>query len=218
MLAANPHIPLSDAPRTLGHPAERDARLAMADLPHVAPLNALVAAMRDERSLGAEIPLFDPLDGGIEAECLFVLEAPGPGAVDSGFVSRNNPDPSASNFFRFNVAAGLARTNTVTWNIVPWYIGRGTDTTSGIRPARSADIAEGWPYLTRVVALLPKLRTIVLTGKKAQRTRRRLADQWPALTILDCPHPSQQFVNRSPGNTGRLIASLEVVARSLKRR
>ena len=73
-----------------------------------------------------KIPQFDPLDGGIDAECLFLLEAPGPKAVNSGFVSRNNPDETAKNFFELNVGAGLERSKTITWNVVPWYVGSGT--------------------------------------------------------------------------------------------
>ena len=38
------------------------------------------------------IPHFDPLDGGSNAQVLFLMEAPGPKASASGFVSRNNPD------------------------------------------------------------------------------------------------------------------------------
>ncbi len=41
--------------------------------------------------LHQEIPFFDPLDGDVNARCLFVAEAPGPRAVLSGFVSRDNP-------------------------------------------------------------------------------------------------------------------------------
>jgi hypothetical protein len=55
------------------------------------------------------IPYFDPLDGGVGASVLFLLEAPGPRAVASGFISRDNPDETAKNFHEFNAAAGLAR-------------------------------------------------------------------------------------------------------------
>ncbi len=78
------------------------------------------------KSLKTPVPHFDPLDGGINARVLFLLEAPGAKAVASGFVSRNNPDETARNFFDLNMAAGIARRDTVCWNVVPWYIGTGT--------------------------------------------------------------------------------------------
>ena len=68
-----------------------------------------------------------------------LLEAPGPKAVLSGFVSRNNPDGSAKNFFEFNAQAKIPRKLTVTWNVVPWYIGDG----KRIRSANRADLQNG---------------------------------------------------------------------------
>jgi uracil-DNA glycosylase len=67
-------------------------RAAKLTEPHVAPLTAFVEALRAEMGPGVGLPHFDPLDGGVEAEVLYLLEAPGPRAVESGFISRNNPD------------------------------------------------------------------------------------------------------------------------------
>lgn len=83
----------------------------------------------------ASIPDFDPWDGGVHAQVLFLLEAPGSKAVDSGFVSRNNPDETAKNFFELNRDAGIPRELTVIWNVVPWYIGDG----ARIRAAKSQE-------------------------------------------------------------------------------
>jgi hypothetical protein len=55
----------------------------------------------------------------LDAECLFLLEAPGGNAVE--FISRNNNDETAKNFFKLNTDANLPRMRTVSWNIVPWY-------------------------------------------------------------------------------------------------
>lgn len=65
------------------------------------------------------MPYFDPADGGVEARCLFLLEAPGPRAVLSGSVSRDNPDQTAENFSKFLTDAGIDRLNTVIWSTVP---------------------------------------------------------------------------------------------------
>jgi len=107
-----------DAPKSLADSSARKARLAALSQPHVAPLAAYVQRLRQAAGHTGRVPDFDPLDGGILAECLFLLEAPGGRAVGSGFVSRNNPDETAKNFFLLNQEAGLSRACTVTWNVV----------------------------------------------------------------------------------------------------
>ncbi len=126
---------------SLGDDQERQNRLKRIDEPPVAPLTEYVTALRAKTGRGSDIPYFDPLDGGIRAQCLFLLEVPWPKAVKSGFVSRNNPDQTARNFFLLNEEAGIDRRLTVTWNIVPWYIGDGNK----IRAANRSDIEAGKP-------------------------------------------------------------------------
>ena len=63
----------------------------MLEEPHIRPLAGFVEAIRKETGRGPNIPQFDPLDGGILASKLILLEAPGPQAVKTGFISRNNP-------------------------------------------------------------------------------------------------------------------------------
>ena len=125
-----------DAPKTLASEAERVTRSALLSQSHVEDLTHLVARMRAAKGAGYRIPDIDPLDGGAHAEVLFLLEAPGPKAVASGFISRNNPDETAKNFFLLNAEAGIDRRRTVIWNVVPWYIGSGTK----IRPAKRDDV------------------------------------------------------------------------------
>ena len=109
---------------------------------------------------------------------------PGPKARGSGFISRNNPDESAKNFFLACQAAGLPREETVVWNIVPWYIGDGEK----IRPATREDIQAGLPYLKRLLQLLPRLEAVVLVGGKAQQIEPWLARERPD---LHGPAPSE---------------------------
>ena len=155
----------------------------------------------------AGIPYFDPWDGGVQAELLLLLEAPGPKAVSTGFISRNNPDETAKNLFELANRAGLERKRSVIWNVVPWYIGTGKT----IRAAKAADINQGVPYLGRLVQLLPKLRAVVLLGKKAQRAETHLNEMLPDLSIFECPHPSPMFVNRASGNGEVLLNGLRAV-------
>src|SRR5262245_33198532 len=55
--------------------------------PHVRPLMELVRYLR---SRGLDVPNVDPNDGGVNAQVLILLETPGPKAVASRFVSRDN--------------------------------------------------------------------------------------------------------------------------------
>src|SRR6266404_1523547 len=97
---------LPDGPKTLGSPEECAARAGLLHAAHMRRLTALVEDIRSETGRGKNVPNFDPADGGVAARCLFLLEAPGPKAVQSGFVSRNNPDETAKNFFELAQAAG----------------------------------------------------------------------------------------------------------------
>jgi uracil-DNA glycosylase len=197
-----------DIPKSLGDPVHNAARRTRVLDPHVRELTAFVESIRRERGLNEEVPYFDPADGGIEADCLFVLEAPGPKAVRSGFVSRNNPDESAKTWLEVNAIAGIPRHRTVIWNIVPWFLGAD----GRIRPAKARDIDDGWPYLIQLVNLLPRLRVVVLAGGKAQSVASRLRKSRPELKVLGCPHPSPMFVNRNPKNRDALVISLREVA------
>ena len=174
-------------------------------------LTAFVDRIRRERGCGEKVPYFDPADGGIGAECLFVLEAPGPKAVVSGFVSRDNPDETAKNWLELLAEAGVPRDRSVLWNIVPWYVGSGGRT----RPANSTDIDGGWPYLLQLFGLLHRLRVVVLVGRKAQSVTSRTRAARQDVTLLTCPHPSPLFVNRRPGNRGVLLTALQEVAAAL---
>jgi len=199
-----------DEPKILGRADVVAARGAQLAEPHVAPLTACVEALRTEHP-GAGIPYFDPWDGGIGASVLFLLEAPGPQAVRSGFVSCNNPDETARNFHGIMRAAGIPRSAIVTWNVVPWYLGDGRK----IRPATAADIREAAPALGRLLDLLPGLRAGVLIGRKAQRIAPEIERLRPGLRLFKSPHPSPMFINREPGNRERVVAALREVAAAI---
>ncbi len=93
-------------------------------------------------TLGAEYPIpdFDPCDGGIDSRLLILLEAPGRKAVSSGFVSRNNPDPTAKNLCLELATVKIPRGVTAIWNIIPWYVG----TAAKIRPVLPSDLRQAW--------------------------------------------------------------------------
>jgi uracil-DNA glycosylase len=139
---------------------------------------------------------------------LYLLEAPGAKAVRSGFISRNNPDETAKNFFELNQAAGIPRERTAIWNIVPWYIGSGVR----IRAADRADIDAGIPSLTRLLTLLPKLRVVVLVGRKAEHAASVVSQLRPELRVFRSPHPSPLFINNAQGNRTRILNILREAA------
>ncbi len=198
----------ADTPKSLGDPAVQTARRGQLNDAHVAPLTRYVDHLRARVGSTAAIPYFDPWDGGVNAEVLFLLEAPGARAVEAGFISRNNPDETAKNFFLLNQEAGIARERTVSWNVVPWYIGTGTR----IRPANRTDLAQGIGPLAELLPLLPALRAVVLVGQKAGAARRAIAELRPQVRIFGTPHPSPLFVNNKPENRGRLLVTLKEVA------
>ena len=200
-----------DSPKSLRYERVRKDKMGRLNLPHIKPLTEFVGEIRSETGLGNNIPYFDPDDGGINARCLFLLEASGPKAVESGFISRNNPDETAKNAFIMNQEAGIPREITVSWNIVPWYIGDGQK----IRGAKKQDIHDGLPYLFRLLELLPKLEVIVLVGKKAQRVSKDIERQMPGILLKNMHHPSPQNMNTRPEYREEVRKTLKEIAEYL---
>lgn len=99
------------------------------------------------------------------ASILLLLEAPGPKTVPgwggSEFISVDNDDPTAQNLRRTRDEFGL-HPGALVWNIVPWVLGR-----ASVKPT-PVDLAQGSVEVRRLLALLPNLRAIVLSGQKAQ--------------------------------------------------
>jgi uracil-DNA glycosylase len=201
-----------DRPKSLGDAAVKATRIRQLDEPHVAPLTAYVEELRFEAGPGAEVPDFDPWDAGIDAEILFLLEAPGARAVASTFVSRNNPDDTARNMFLLHQDACIPRTRTLLWNVVPWYIGDG----ARIRAATPHDLEQGLKPLPRLIQMLPKLRAVVFMGKNAQQARPQVAALRPDLRLFACAHPSPKVINTRSGNRGGILTVLREAAAFLE--
>ena len=175
-----------DRPRSLGNGSVREQRRKLLNHPHVQPLTRYVHELRAQE-LG-EVPYFDPLDGGIEARVLFLFEKPGrmtsgTDGVGSGFVSRNNDDPTAEATFCFMVEAGIPRELTVTWNVVPWW--------NGQRGVLSGELQRGVREVKNLIRLLPRLQAVVFVGKKSNKARRYLeSSPGSRLAFFSSPHPS----------------------------
>jgi len=181
-----------DYPRSMRDEGVRLRRRAMLTEPHVVPLTRFAQQLRDSSTF--EVPDFDPLDGGVNARALFLLEKPGPRVSvlggGSGFISRNNDDPSAEATFGFMDEAGIPRKATVTWNVVPWW--------NGTIDLTDAELEEGAASLVGLVALLPRLRVVVLVGRSAARHAAPHLRGLP-VEVITSAHPSPKVRRMYPG-------------------
>ena len=156
--------------------------------PHVGPLMGLV---RDLRSRGLDVPNVDPNDGGVNAKVLILLETPGPKAVTSRFVSRDNSHPSARNLGRVLDDARLARADVVLWNVVPQCV----STTEQNRNVCAAEVRDALPALQAFIDQLPKLAVVVFCGRSSQRASNHV--ELPSrVQVLKTFHPGGMAYNR----------------------
>ncbi len=155
----------------------------------------IIETIRKDLSLNDEVPGFDPDNGNEKAKFLFLLEAPGPGAIETGIISFNNPDPSARNFKKQLSVAGVRKEDIAIWNVVPWYLGNTSKT--AIRSAKSTDIEVALKYLNQIIATMQNLRCIVLVGGAARKSHIALSGITSA-SIFSCHHPSAKVINTNP--------------------
>ncbi len=141
------------------------------------PLAAFLLDLR-ARVAPSVVPGFDPRDGRAEARVLLLLEKPGPGALASGLVSRDNSSLTSRAIRSFLEAAELPREDTVLWNVVPAW--------NGTMRVTGAEVREGLGHLARLLPLLPRLDTAILAGRHAGRAAPLLG----GLRVIATAHPS----------------------------
>ncbi len=203
-------VSASETPKSLADPLVLAARRAMVDAAHVRPLRALAARITQEA--GAAVPDPDPLDGGVEARLLLLLETPGPSIGRTGFVSRDNVTGTAANLFRFLAEAGIARRDTLIWNAVPWVIhAQGALN----RAPRRSELKSGQAWLAPLLAVLPKLEVVVLSGRSAGASQGPIEALRPGLPVVTIPHPSPTYVCTSPSVRTRILDGLRQAAATL---
>lgn len=182
--------------------------------PRVQPLVEFVKNMR-EAEPGRYIPDFDPLDGGVEAQCLFLFEAaggktiPGGKTNGSGLASRNNDDASAQKFFELN-AGVLCREKTISWNIVPWALRRDNRNYT----PKAEDIEKGEKWLEKLLGELKAPKVVVLCGNSAHKATGFFYTEHEDLCVLHAPHPSPQSMNQ-PGEKEHLHAAIRKASQQL---
>ncbi|MCJ2020076.1 uracil-DNA glycosylase [Methylobacterium sp. E-065] len=200
------------APKSLADPVALAARRALIAAPHIAPIRALAARISAER--GAPVPMPDPLDGGVGARMLLLLETPGPAVLRTGFVTRDSANGTAANLFRFLAEAGLSRADTLIWNAVPWLIhAKGALN----RAPRRAEVVAAAPYLAPLLDLLPNLAVAVLAGRYAGDAAPAITLLRPRLPIIRIPHPSPTYVCTAPEVPARIRRGLSDAAALLDR-
>lgn len=211
---------ITDQPKLFKDEMAAKARHQRLREPHIKELTEFVDKLKSEYGQSYKIPYFDPSDGGVNAECLFLLEAPGRNAVKSDFISRDNNDETAKNFFLINKEAGLPREQTVSWNIVPWYIGNNDN--KKISAAKAEEVRTGTLNLLDLLKLLPKLRAVVFVGRKALKAKAAVkCSGLDKLELFESPHPSPLFVNHdknhdNPVNRNKILNVLKEVSHFLK--
>lgn len=159
---------------------------------HVKPLMRLIKLIRQRHGCRS-VPNVDPEDGGIHAAALFLLESPGPKAVGTYFVSRDNPDPSARNMGCALCQAGFSRKQTLLWNTVPQCISTPTEN----RNATRLQVLGALPYTLAFIAEMVAPKVIVLCGRRAQWQQGALAREIQ-IPVLSTYHPAARSWNYEP--------------------
>lgn len=192
----------------LGDPGEAQRRLLLLNRKHVAPLSRFVEEIRAAMGQGYRVPYFDPCDGGVDARVLVLMEAPGKNAVKTGFVSQDNPDPTARNLFNILFDAGMPRSRMVMWNIVPWYLGTGNH----VLAAKATDLQTAKPWLEKLLGLLPRLTVVVFLGRNAQKAGPWLKQKKPGVELRMAYHPSPKALNIVPERRDKIVMAFEEAA------
>jgi hypothetical protein len=150
--------------------AFRDAQLAQVFDPRVRVVNELCDALSLEKP-GVTVPYVAPHYNAANATILSLSSNPGPragGDGGSGFLSRENDDPTAERMSRVFATVGLSDEHVLPWNAYPWYVHQAYP--NGL-PAGLLN--EGLDPLKRLLELHPQIRTVVAHGGDAKRAMRQ---------------------------------------------
>ncbi len=178
---------------------------------HVEPLNKLVDDLISTRNRW--MPHISPHHGGVNAEVLLLLAAPGIGADDqdgangSGFLCVENDDATSELLATCLDRAELDASRTVSWNAFPWVV-------PGYKTPTEVQVRSATEPLYRFIELLPDLHAVVLLGRMADvswsqlKERRRDATLGPL--VVKAPLPSGRGITKG-GKQSRSAGEDEVV-------
>jgi hypothetical protein len=157
----------------------------------MAPINDFVAGLQDSNGRGW-VPEVAPLHGGVDATVLSVLRDPGPMTQKqkgSSFLCIENDDPTAERQWDLFNEFQIPIRQVLPWNAYPWYINRAP---------RAAEREQGAVVLADLIDLLPALLVVLLQGKDAVDTWRRVMKMQPNLVggrkleVVESIHPGRQ--------------------------
>ena len=187
---------------TLADPNRLNERIALLGSPNII---ALEEWRKSVMRPGMRIPHFDPLDGGVKAQMLLLMETPAPGSTPLRFVSRDNASGTAANLRRFLSGAGFTREQVILWNAVPWIIHAPN---ARNRSPKRDEIVAGLQLLPGLLEILPSLKVAVLAGKPAAQAEPIIKAVRPEITVLQMPHPSPVYVNTKPDIAPNILSTL----------
>lgn len=165
---------------------------------HVEPINRFVDSLivEGESTGKGWIPYVAPWHGGAEARVLSILRDPGPKTHKeggSGMLCIENDDPTAAK--QCELFAGKLTARDVTpWNAYPWYINK---------PPTAHQVSQGANILDRLLALMPRVRVVLLQGGHAQQAWKKFALIAPStiakrgLVAVPTFHPGNQALQTS---------------------
>ena len=188
-----------------------EERVLLLSQPHMESLRTFRIELLSRLPANTFVPYFDPLDAGIEARVLLLLETPGRVPRKTRFTSLDNPSATSKNLKSLVTESGLNRSNLLMWNLVPWDIGLDTK----VRPTTSGHHSIGTAALVDLLRLLIKLRVIVFIGAKAQISMSVVRSHQKDLTLIRCPHPSPTNINTRPECRSQILEALGTAFRVL---
>lgn len=177
----------------------------------VGPVNELIEQVANDCCLPS-LPYNDPLFGGVDAELLIMMKAPeadaNPEKTGVRFLCFDNDDNGAANIFEAFRRDGIARRRCIAWNICPFPI-------EGNYP-NASELRRATPYTQKLIALLPRLRVILLLGGPAAKGwNTRLLGGRQGIEVLVGASPSPPGIN-SPRNRESFERAVQHAARILR--
>jgi hypothetical protein len=169
---------------------------------HARRLNEYVAANHISRK---SMPYFEPLDGGIEARVLILLESPTRSDPYPRFASRDNRSPTQVNLKQCVDQSALPRKDSVLWNAYPWL----PDEFSAHRALPIASTTKGMQALPGVLKMLPNLEVPVLTGSLARHASSVIRRYISCIAIIETFYPIPKSLNADKSRRDHIIDALK---------
>ena len=185
-----------------------DDRLSLLNHDHIRPLTRFREQLLKRLPSPAFVPNFDPVDAGIDASLLLLLETPGRVPRETLFTSLDNPSGTSKNLVAMLAEAQLPRHGVLMWNLVPWDI----NDANKDRQTSAQHRDRGKTELLRLLQLLPKLRAILFFSNNAQKAIPAVEAERRDLHLIRSPHPSNRVLYTMPWKRDEILSALKQAA------